>query len=464
MRRGVPRRQEASSRSSRAAGARPAARSSRSMGGGASARASSSCTFFASRPAMYRVGKVAPAELQLRETLDEAARALAQPLLAQVVATTWRAALEAMAESGVEGAGEAVSSHSTSSRWTAGASPELPSVLQELWDRRWKRGRVMLILCGSMIGFMEREVLGAKSPLLGGAPRKSGSRRSDCGRPQRFIRDGRAPTRRACALSSAESRATCARSSLAARSSRTSPTTCSPSSHRCSASPNSCSARSSRGQQLPGGAECDRNRRDDDPGHRARGRSPGARAHVLPRPAPGARLRRTSISADRPARQSAPDPVRPGRSAAQILVSLRVSPSQRGPAARPEPRARRAHQARARRVLRDLLRAHVPRGARRALRLRRRRGLRDRRVLGPRRADRRRRDARRWLDRPRRVQVGPSARFPDGDRAGAKGGHGIRTRAARRSAGDLVHRLPAASARAKVSGITWHSLDDLYGA
>ena len=28
----------------------------------------------------------------------------------------------------------------------------------------------------------------------------------------------------------------------------------------------------------------------------------------------------------------------------------------------------------------------------------------------------------------------------------------------------FVHRLPAASARVKVSGITWHSLDDLYGA
>lgn len=32
--------------------------------------------------------------------------------------------------------------------------------LQELWDRNWsKSGRMFLILCGSYIGFMEREVL-----------------------------------------------------------------------------------------------------------------------------------------------------------------------------------------------------------------------------------------------------------------------------------------------------------------
>lgn len=52
--------------------------------------------------------------------------------------------------------------------WIAEASPELPSVLQELWDRNWSRsGRVLLILCGSYIGFMEREVLGRHSPLFG---------------------------------------------------------------------------------------------------------------------------------------------------------------------------------------------------------------------------------------------------------------------------------------------------------
>jgi uncharacterized protein len=46
-------------------------------------------------------------------------------------------------------------------------SPELPSVIQEAWDRRRQRGGIMLFLCGSYLGFMEREVLGKKSPLFG---------------------------------------------------------------------------------------------------------------------------------------------------------------------------------------------------------------------------------------------------------------------------------------------------------
>jgi len=53
-------------------------------------------------------------------------------------------------------------------QWLCQSSPELPSVIQRLWDLEWQRSnRLMLILCGSLIGFMEREVLGARSPLHG---------------------------------------------------------------------------------------------------------------------------------------------------------------------------------------------------------------------------------------------------------------------------------------------------------
>lgn len=121
--------------------------------------------FLGARPAVYHVGKVATAELQIKEFLDEAARALGEPLLAQIEPTGWRKALEAV-EQVWKRPGKLVLAFDEF-QWTVAASPELPSLLQELWDRRWKRGRVMLILCGSMIGFMEREVLGAKSPLFG---------------------------------------------------------------------------------------------------------------------------------------------------------------------------------------------------------------------------------------------------------------------------------------------------------
>ena len=121
--------------------------------------------FLRDKRAVYHLGKVAPAGLQIREFLVEASRALDEPLLASVAATNWRAAFDAVETRITDGKIAIVLDEF---QWSAGASPELPSLLQELWDRRWRKsGRVMLILCGSFIGFMEREVLGKRSPLFG---------------------------------------------------------------------------------------------------------------------------------------------------------------------------------------------------------------------------------------------------------------------------------------------------------
>lgn len=122
--------------------------------------------FLGDRRGVYFVGKKAPAALQIREFLGEAAAALNEPLLAGYATESWSEALDL------------VVSRWRSDRklilaldefqWTVEASPELPSLLQEKWDRSWKSaGNVLLILCGSYIGFMEREVLGRRSPLFG---------------------------------------------------------------------------------------------------------------------------------------------------------------------------------------------------------------------------------------------------------------------------------------------------------
>jgi len=119
---------------------------------------------------IYLVGKQAPAELQRREFLQTAAEALNEPLLETARLETWREALltcytrfqanKRRSEKWILALDEF--------QWMAEASPELPSVLQECWDRFWKPNRdVVLLLCGSYIGFMEREVLGSKSPLFG---------------------------------------------------------------------------------------------------------------------------------------------------------------------------------------------------------------------------------------------------------------------------------------------------------
>jgi AAA+ ATPase superfamily predicted ATPase len=122
--------------------------------------------FMRDAPGLYFVGKTAPAALQLKELMREAARALGEPLLSDITPEGWKHALELIA-SRLPSEGKLVIALDEF-QWMAQASPELPSVLQELWDRRWKpSGRVLLILCGSFIGFMEREVLGHNSPLFG---------------------------------------------------------------------------------------------------------------------------------------------------------------------------------------------------------------------------------------------------------------------------------------------------------
>lgn len=52
------------------------------------------------------------------------------------------------------------------------ADPTLPSVLQRLWDAELRSSQVRLVLCGSTVSFMEREIMGAKKPLYG---RRTGS-------------------------------------------------------------------------------------------------------------------------------------------------------------------------------------------------------------------------------------------------------------------------------------------------
>ena len=47
--------------------------------------------------------------------------------------------------------------------------PELPSILQNLWDHELSRTNVMLILCGSAMSFIENELLAERNPLYGRA-------------------------------------------------------------------------------------------------------------------------------------------------------------------------------------------------------------------------------------------------------------------------------------------------------
>lgn len=52
-------------------------------------------------------------------------------------------------------------------QYLAESERTLPSTLQRVIDTEWKDTNLFLILCGSYVSFMEREVLGARSPLYG---------------------------------------------------------------------------------------------------------------------------------------------------------------------------------------------------------------------------------------------------------------------------------------------------------
>lgn len=122
--------------------------------------------FLAHKRGIYYLGKRSPAAEQIREFLRVASLALREPLLASLSPNSWKAALEAVSDRW-KGPAKLVLALDEF-QWIVEASPELPSVLQELWDRRWKdRNHVLLVLCGSFVGFMEREVFGRKSPLFG---------------------------------------------------------------------------------------------------------------------------------------------------------------------------------------------------------------------------------------------------------------------------------------------------------
>ncbi len=118
------------------------------------------------RPAIYFVGKQATTALQVREFLRTAAKALAEPLLAKADLTDWRSALTEVVRRW-RGAGKLILALDEF-QWIVAEDRSLPSVIQELWDREWQRsGKLMLILAGSYVGFMERQVLGSRQPLGG---------------------------------------------------------------------------------------------------------------------------------------------------------------------------------------------------------------------------------------------------------------------------------------------------------
>ncbi|HEX6885921.1 MAG TPA: ATP-binding protein [Planctomycetota bacterium] len=103
-----------------------------------------------------------------KKVLEEA---LGDPLIGAIEFPDWSAALTFAAERAGD---ERLILVLDEFPYLCEANAGLPSLVQRFWDQRGKRSSLMLVLCGSQVSFMEKEVLAERSPLFG---RRTGQRR-----------------------------------------------------------------------------------------------------------------------------------------------------------------------------------------------------------------------------------------------------------------------------------------------
>jgi AAA+ ATPase superfamily predicted ATPase len=121
--------------------------------------------FLLDRPHMYWVATLT-SEQQLRRAFSESLWQSAHPGDAQSgpVFDSWDGALAATADlARTERYGVVIDEYP----YLASSVPGVSSVLQKAWDERLRQTRLMLVLCGSSIGVMEREALSYEAPLYG---------------------------------------------------------------------------------------------------------------------------------------------------------------------------------------------------------------------------------------------------------------------------------------------------------
>jgi AAA+ ATPase superfamily predicted ATPase len=108
------------------------------------------------------------AQVRDRDNLRAFKRAIAEELGDQLAAEVdfpdWSSALSFLAERA--GAARLVVVLDEFPYLCEGAK-SLPSQIQRFWDTRGKKSSLMLVLCGSQVSFMEKEVLAERSPLFG---------------------------------------------------------------------------------------------------------------------------------------------------------------------------------------------------------------------------------------------------------------------------------------------------------
>ena len=100
----------------------------------------------------------------LRQLTEMAGRVINDPLLQSLVFDGWESALIYFAQQAEE---ERLILVLDEFQYLCEDNAALPSLIQRFWDLHGKSSKLFLILCGSQVSFMEREVLAERSPLYG---------------------------------------------------------------------------------------------------------------------------------------------------------------------------------------------------------------------------------------------------------------------------------------------------------
>ena len=100
----------------------------------------------------------------LRQLTETARHVINDPLLQHLVFDDWESTLIYFAQQAQE---ERLVLVFDEFQYLCEDNTALPSLIQRFWDLYGKNSKLFLILCGSQVSFMEREVLAERSPLYG---------------------------------------------------------------------------------------------------------------------------------------------------------------------------------------------------------------------------------------------------------------------------------------------------------
>ena len=120
--------------------------------------------FCKNRPSIYFLASQQKEHDHLQQLKQVAQHVIDDPLLENITFNDWESALIYFAQKSQE---ERLILVLDEFQYLCEDNAALPSLIQRFWDLHGKNSNLFLILCGSQVSFMEREVLAERSPLYG---------------------------------------------------------------------------------------------------------------------------------------------------------------------------------------------------------------------------------------------------------------------------------------------------------